>query len=451
MEMPQQALRVPPHSTEAEQSLLGALLLDNTALDKLPVPLQERDFYPFEHRLIFGAVHALVSANKPADITTVHAYLQRMHGDQAADIGTEYLNALAMSVPSASNAPAYAQIVSECSKRRRLITLLDSAVAEAYGAKTADAADVLVDKVVTGMMALQDGRGTDEPQDIGPLASKFSEDLERRADGETDAIATGLLDLDKLTGEGGRRGELWVIGARPSMGKTAFVLSLSRSVGIKHRALMLTQEDSLMSLTQRHVAAAGRVNLAWLRSPKNAPDAMWHGVVQGVGELMPLHLSMDDQGSLKLADVRRKVQQVKRRHGDCAMVVIDYLQLMDGERDNRNQSLGELANGLKAMAKDMNVWVVLLSQLNREADKRKGPPQMSDLRDSGDIEGAADLIGLLHREYMCTHKEADKFEAKLHVCKHKNGPTDTLRFYFDGAHQIFADYAHSTGDDGGDF
>lgn len=449
---PGHALRVPPHSTEAEQSLLGALLVDNAALERLAAPLAEADFYSYEHRLIFGAVHALVSANKPADIITVHAQLQRVHGQAPADlgIGTDYLNALAMSVPSAANAPAYAQIVSECSKRRRLITLLDNAVSEAYAAKAPDAAAALVDGLVTHMMALQDGRGSDEPQDIGPLAAKFIDDLQERADGKTDAIGTGLRDLNKLTGEGGRRGELWVIGARPSMGKTGFVLALCRAVGVHHRALLLTQEDSLLSLMQRHVAAAGRVNLAHLRNPKNAPDSMWEGVTDGVQALTPLLISMDEQSSLKLADVRRKVQQVRRKHGDCAMVVIDYLQLMDGERDNRNHSLGELANGLKNMAKQLNCWVVLLSQLNREADKRSGPPQMSDLRDSGDIEGAADLIGLLHREYMRTHKEADKYEAKLHVCKHKNGPTDTLRFYFDGAHQIFADYAHGAGDERGD-
>jgi replicative DNA helicase len=298
-------------------------------------------------------------------------------------------------------------------------------------------------------MALGDGRRTDEPQDIEPLTAAFIDDLQERADGRTDAIATGLVDLDRLTGEGGRRGELWVVGARPSMGKTAFVLHLCRNVGRMHRVLMLTQEDSLMSLTQRHVAAAGAVNLSHLRNPQRAPDSMWSGVTDGVNVLRELQISMDDQGSLTLADVRRKVQQVKRRHSDCAVVVIDYLQLMNGETDNRNHSLGALANGLKAMAKDLNCWVVLLSQLNREADKRNGPPQMSDLRDSGDIEGAADFIGLLHRQYMRTRKEADKHDAELHVVKHKNGPTGSLKFWFDGARQVFADAAHTGAEEEG--
>lgn len=440
-------LRVPPHSREAEQSLLGALLMDNGALDRMP-PMQGSDFYTWEHRVIFEAIAGLVGANKPADIITVRERLEREHGENAAEITADYLNAMAQLVPSASNAPAYAQIVSQCALRRRVITLLDNVISDAFGAAGEDAGRLLVDKAVTGLMALEDGRTRDEPQDMPPLAARFIEDLERRADGHTDAIGTGLRDLDKLTGEGGRRGELWVIGARPSMGKTAFVLSLCRAVGHSKRVLMLTQEDSLLSLMSRHIAAAGRVNLAHLRNPRNAPSVMWEQVVEGSQALIELQISMDDQSSLKLSDVRRKVQQVRRKHGDCAVVVIDYLQLMDGERDNRNHALGDLANGLKNMAKELNCWVVLLSQLNREADKRSGPPQMSDLRDSGDIEGAADLIGLLHREYMRTRKEADKYEAKLHVCKHKNGPTDTLRFYFDGAHQLFGDYAHAGADEG---
>jgi replicative DNA helicase len=440
-------LRVPPHSREGEQSLLGALLLDNRVFDSIP-PMQGGDFYAWEHRVIFDAIAGLIRANKPADIITVRERLDREHGSGADDITAEYLNAMAQMVPSASNAATYAQIVGQCALRRRVISLLDNVITDAFAAKGEDAGRALVDKAVTGLMALEDGRTRDEPQDMPPLAAKFMEDLERRADGHTDAISTGLHDLNRLTGEGGRRGELWVIGARPSMGKTAFVLSLCRAVGLNKRVLMLTQEDSLLSLMSRHVAAAGAVNLAHLRNPSNAPDAMWGQVLKGTQELIELQISMDDQSSLKLSDVRRKVQQVRRRHGDCAVVIIDYLQLMDGERDNRNHALGELANGLKNMAKELNCWVVLLSQLNREADKRSGPPQMSDLRDSGDIEGAADLIGLLHREYMRTRKEADKYEAKLHVCKHKNGPTDTLRFYFDGAHQRFGDYAHAGSDEG---
>lgn len=436
------ALRVPPHNIEAEQSLLGALLVDNSVLDRLP-PLTDADFYTWECRTVFGAIAALIHAGKPADVVTVHDWLKRKLGDGPQDeLGLDYLNALAVSVPSSTNAGAYAQIVAETSARRSLIALLGDIQSQAYAAKGGSDAEALIDRAVTGLMALQEGSRTDEPADLNALAVTFMDELQARADGHTDAFSTGLRDLDRLTSEGGRRGELWVIGARPSMGKTAFSLSLCRAVGVAHQVLMLTQEDSLGMLTARHVAAAGRVNLAHIRNPRTAPQSMWQGVTDGITELVPLRIAMDDQAGLTLADVRRKVQQVKRKHGDCALVVIDYLQLMDtaGEGDNRNQALGALANGLKRMAKELRCWVVLLSQLNREAEKRKAAPEMADLRDSGDIEGAADLIGMLFRRWKWTQKDDDKHLAEMHVCKQKNGPTDTVRFYFDGATQRFGNW-----------
>jgi len=435
-------LRVPPHSEEAEQSLLGALLIDNGALDRLP-PLTEADFYTWEGRSIFAAMAELIAAGRPADVITVNDQLRKRLGDQADAIGLDYLNALATSVPSSSNAPAYAHIVADVATRRRVIALLGEIQSQAYAAQARDGAEALIDKAVTELMALQEGRRRDEPADLGALAATFIDELQARADGHTDAFSTGLRDLDRLTSEGGRRGELWVIGARPSMGKTAFSLSLSRAVGVGHQVLMLTQEDSLGMLTARHVAAAGRVNLAHIRNPRTAPNSMWQGVTDGVTELVPLRIAMDDQAGLSLADVRRKVQQVKRRHGDCALVVVDYLQLMDcsGEGENRNQALGAISNGLKKMAKDLNCWVVLLSQLSRKADERKAAPEMADLRDSGDIEGAADLIGMLFRRWKWTQKDADKHLAELHVCKQKNGPTDTVRMYFDGATQRFGNWS----------
>jgi replicative DNA helicase len=446
-------LRVPPHSAEAEQSLLGALLVDNGAFDRLPAGLKDADFYTWEGRQIFAVVAELITAGKPADVITVNERLQRKLGEQAEAIGLEYLNALASSVPSASNAPAYAQIVTEGSTRRAVIALLDDIQRQAYAARGADAAASLIDKAVTGLMGLQEGRRTDEPQDLGPLAATFIDELQARADGHTDAFSTGLRDLDRLTSEGGRRGELWVIGARPSMGKTAFSLSLCRAVGVSQQVLMLTQEDSLGMLTARHVAAAGRVNLAHIRNPRTAPNSMWQGVTEGVQELVPLRIAMDDQAGLTLADVRRKVQQVKRKHGDCAMVVIDYLQLMDaaGEGENRSQALGALANGLKKMSKDLRCWVVLLSQLTRKADDRKAAPEMSDLRESGDIEGAADVIGLLYRPYSWTKKDEDKQLTRMHVCKQKNGATGDLPFFFDGARQRFGNWQDAPDEDGGPY
>jgi replicative DNA helicase len=448
-------LRVPPHSLQAEQGLIGGLLCDNSVLDKLP-PMADGDFYTWEHKAIWGAASALVTAGRPADVLTV-AEVLRQRGqaiggsvDEPADSAEAagqtraYLQALLESVPNAAHATEYARLVLESSRRRRVIAAAEALSAQAWGKGQVDT-DAMIDRAVTELLRLQDGQGGYEPQDLQPLSLAFIDALERRASGETDAMPTGLRALDRLTAEGGRRGEVWVVGARPSNGKTAFSLSLCRSVARRNRVLMLTQEDSLQMLTARHVAAAGGVNLADIRNPKHAPDAMWSGVTEGIELLQPLQVSMCDQPSLTLGDVRRHVQHVKRKHRDCAMVVIDYLQLMTGEGDNRNQSLGALANGLKQLAKELNTWVVLLSQLNREADKRTGPPQMGDLRDSGDIEGAADLIMLLRRPYLLSRKEADKPLLEAHVCKHKNGATDSLKFCFDGARQRISDWADEEG------
>jgi replicative DNA helicase len=248
-----------------------------------------------------------------------------------------------------------------------------------------------------------------------------------------------MRDLDKITAGGGRHGELWVIGARPSMGKTALTLTMSRNVAKDRDVLFCSQEDSKDSASSRFVASIGRVSLSHLRDPRNAPESMWGAVSDAVEQMQALRLHIDDQAGLTLLDVRRKIQQVRRR-GGLDLVIIDYLQLMTGEANNRNQELGLIANGLKKTAKDLKVWVILLSQMNREVDKRSGPPQMSDLRDSGDIEGAADFIGLLHRDHMRNPTDENKHHAVLHIAKQKNGPTGMVNMHFDGAYQRFTDW-----------
>ncbi|NKI94730.1 DnaB-like helicase C-terminal domain-containing protein [Rhizobacter sp. SG703] len=425
-----------PHSEEAEHAVLGALLFDNQAFETVSTILKPEHFYQADHRAIYETISELLIAGKLADLVTVH---------DKGDHSMVYLNQLLSCVASGRAAQRHAELLVE-RWREREVMRLGSAVADeiSRGAHAADGkprpVDEVIDQMITKLLALNAVAERNEPRDISELVVNFVDDLIERYEGKTTSIQTGLKDLDHCTAGGGRPGELWVIGARPSMGKTGMVLTLSRNVGRKHQVLMLTQEDSLNSLTARHVAAAGRVNLADLRNPQRAPESMWEGVTEGVEALGKLHIAMDDQAALSIMDVRRKIQQVKRRHKKLSMVVIDYLQLMEGDGSNRNQELGKIANGLKRAAKEFGVWIILLSQMNREADKRTGPPQMSDLRDSGDIEGAADLIGLLHREHRRNPTEANKMHAELHVVKHKNGPTDTLNFTFDGAYQRFTDW-----------
>jgi replicative DNA helicase len=424
-------LRKPPHSAEAEQGVLGALLLDNQAFERVADLLRPEDFYFQDHRAIYATVCALVAANKPADVITVY---------EAGGHDVSLLNALQQSLPSASNARRYAEIVRERALERRLITVADAAVTHAYEGRAS--VELMVDAVVTQLLQLVQAQASEEPRDLAAVLPEWIDALSEQAEGGTPAMATGLIDLDRITGGGIWPGELWVIGARPSMGKSALSLTLARRMAERYSVAFLSQEDSLRTLVSRMVASAGRVNLADIRSPQSVSnaDALWSGVSEGVERLTKLQLRVDDQAGLTLLDVRRKAQQVKRRYGKLHVLLVDYLQLMVGEAETRNRELGDIANGLKKLAKDFGIGVVLLSQLTRKADDRTGPPQMSDLRESGDIEGAADLIGMLYREHMRKPTPENKHYAELHVCKNKNGITDTIPLHFDGAFQRFSSW-----------
>lgn len=432
--------RTPPHSTEAEHAVLGSLLLDNRAFDAVADVLAPERFYFPEHAAIYTTMSRLLLASKPADVVTVF---------EAGGHDLSMLNALAQSMVSVRNARRYAEIVAEHWHRRELqriaLDLHDELMQQ--GSDGAPSFAAVADAAAGKILALCGGAAaSQEPIGIEAAAVRFVDQLNAMADGQVCTIRTGLSDVDEATAGGGRPGELWVIGARPSMGKSAFVQTVALNVSRTQGVLMLTQEDSVETWVSRAVANLGRVNLADLRNPLRAKDAdrMWTGVAEGVDDLPKRALLLDDQGGLSLADVRRKAKQAKRKlNGNLSLVIVDYLQLMSGDGDNRNQMLGHIANGMKALAKELGVWVILLSQLSRKADETSGLPQVSHLRDSGDIEGAADTIGLLHRESQRKKTDENKHWAQLHLAKQKNGPTCTVNLHFDGAFQRFTDWEGS--------
>lgn len=437
-----QGLRVPPHSVEAEQSVLGGLLIDNRAWERVSEVLGEVDFYRHEHRLVFRSMAGMLKAGRPADVVTVFDAL----GDQAATVGgLGYLNALAQSVPSAANVRRYAEIVKTRSVQRQVMALAqDLQGAVAVGMEPAGVA-AAVDAAVTGLLKLLQGAQQQEPELLENLMLHLLDEVQALAEGKRPAISTGFADLDEATAGGGRAGEVWVVGARPSMGKSAFVLTLALLVTAEDWGLVLSQEDSKLTLSQRAVANLGSLNLADLRNPAKVrpedQDRFWSRLVEGAELAKARRMLVDDQGGLGLADVRRKVQQAQRiAGGQLKVVVIDYLQLMTGEKENRNQMLGEICFGLQALAKEFGVWVVLCSQLSRDADKRTGLPHLSDLRDSGDIEAAAHVIALLHREARRKPTPDNKHWAQCEIAKNKNGPTCTVNLFFDGAHQRFGNW-----------
>ena len=433
----------PPKSLEAEQSVLGALLIDNACWDVVGTLLAQADFADLQHRSMWVAIERLVVAGKPADVITVHEALKA--AGRADEDALGYLNAVAMSVPSSTNAKRYAEIVRELSLRRELLKQA-AALADAALDRT-QALEQTLDRSAQSLLAMGQGATTArEPQPLQTVVVRFMDQLNAACEGHNPAIATGLKDLDDRTAGGARRGELWVIGARPSMGKSAMTLTLGLNVARRVVGVLLqSQEDNDTTLMSRAIAHLGRINLADLRNPVACQDParMWGSVTEAVEEMKHWPILIDDQGGLTMADVRRKVLQARRQLGGrLGLVVVDYLQLMSGEGDNRNQMLGAIATGLKTLAKEQNLWVVLLSQLNRKAEERPGVPQLSDLRDSGDIEAAADVILLLHREAM---RKKDlppdwKHYAQVHLAKQKNGPVSVLPLHFNGVHQIFSDW-----------
>jgi replicative DNA helicase len=440
-------LRVPPHSLEAEQGVLGGLLLDNRAFDVVGSLLQAADFYRLEHRTIWANIERMVVANRPADVVTVFDAMHTPGDDDGGRDLMRYLNSLAQSVASAANIKRYAEIVRGRSLLRRLINIGMDLVGGAYGAAADEGAvQALVDAAALQLLDLRQLQGDGEPQVVSDLLPVWLDRLERRAQGENDAIATGLRDVDDQLDGGLRAGELVVLGARPSMGKSAFALTLVRNVAQRGAVAVFSMEDAALMLVTRQVAAIGRVNLADLRNPERArdKDLLWSRVVDGVDGLRGLPIYIDDKPALTAADVRRKALQVRRRVGDkLSLVVVDYLQLMDAEGDTRHRQLDEVAKAMKRLAKELAVPVMLLSQLNREADKANGPPGTHHLRDSGGIEEAADVIGLLWREARAKQETPEnKHRAQIEFTKNKNGRTGTVPLFFDGATQRFED-AHA--------
>ena len=439
---------VPPHSEQLEQSLLGALLVGGAAAWEAAEPvLAGRAVWYFpEHAAIHATIRGLMSRRRPVDVVTVF---------DAGGHELAYLNDLAQCVPAAGSAGYYAARLAELWSRRELLRvaaeLHAAAMAEALGDQVDDVA-AIVDRTAGDLLRLAEGREQRGPVPVREVMEALMQHLEDLVEGRVSMVETGLRDVDAQLGGGIRGGELIVLGARPSMGKSAQAGTIALHVARSWGVLLLTQEDSLATWGSRAVANVARVNLSDLRNPVHAkdPERLWSGLAEAADSLQERALLLDDQAGLTLADVRRKVQQAKRallpkgatQGRPLKLVVVDYLQLMTGDKDNRNQLLGEISNGLKRLAKDEDMTVLLLSQLSRKADEMPMGqlPQMHHLRDSGDIEGAADVVMLLHREAQRRKTGENAQWAQLNVAKNKNGSTGVVNLYFDGAYQRFENW-----------
>ena len=430
-------LRVPPHSIEAESSVLGGLLLDNSAWDRMGDLLVDGDFYRYEHQLIYAAIGALINASKPADVITVFEQLQNQgHADAAGGLG--YLNSLAQYVPSASNIRRYAEIVRERSILRKLVTASDEIATAAFNPK-GRAVDKILDEAEQKIFNIgeEGSRMKQGFQSMDSLVVDLLDRVQEMADNPNDitGVPTGFHDLDKMT-SGLQPGDLVVLAARPSMGKTAFAINIAEHVALNEGlpVAVFSMEMGAAQLAVRVVGSIGRVDQGHLRTGK-LTDEEWPRLTEAIERLRTVSLHIDETPGLTPSELRANSRRLARQCGKLGLIVVDYLQLMSGssgsDGDNRATELGEISRGLKMLAKELQCPVIALSQLNRGVEQRTDKrPMMSDLRESGAIEQDADIIMFIYRDDYYNKDSKDPGVAEIIIGKQRNGPTGTVRLAF---------------------
>jgi replicative DNA helicase len=431
-------LRVPPHSIEAEQSVLGGLLLDNLAWDRAADLLTESDFYRYEHRQIYAAISSLVGGGKPADVVTVNEHLQSL--GRADDCGGQvYLNALAQSVPSAANIRRYAEIVRERAVLRKLIGASDEIATQAFNPQGKPVTQIL-DEAESRIFQIGEEGSRSKQGFIGidklvvQLIDRVTELHENGAE-EVTGVRTGFYDLDRYTA-GLQKGDLLVLAARPSMGKTAFALNMAEHVAVREElpVLVFSMEMGASQLAVRMVGSLGRIDQQHLRTGALRDDE-WTRLTEAVDQLGKVSLFIDETAALNPAELRARARRMARQFGGTlGLIVVDYLQLMSGSAgsdENRATELGEISRGLKALAKELQCPVLALSQLNRSVESRNDKrPMMSDLRESGAIEQDADVIMFIYRDDYYNKDSKEPGVAEIIIAKQRNGPVGTLKLTF---------------------
>nr|WP_315467136.1 replicative DNA helicase [uncultured Undibacterium sp.] len=402
-----------PRNIEAEQSVLGALLLDNDSIERLG-DLRNEHFYRGEHRAIFDEIVKQISNGKTCDVISVFEVLQSKVEDCLV-----YLNQLAQNTPSSANIARYAEIVRDKAIKRGLISL--GRKIEETTIASAEGGSVLVDQFSSALEKLAQARVKQEPVKARDDLVKHIEEIELRMSGGTKAISTGYPDVDQKMSGGIRAGELIVLAARPKMGKTAMALNIALNIAAEYSVLILSMEMPRSQLHDRNLAVLGKIPLSNLLMPNQMTETDWTSLTSAIQKMENMNLFLDDQGGLRLLDVRMKAKTVKRKHG-LDVLVIDYLQLMDGDGDNRNSQIEQITRGLKALAKELGIGIILLSQLNRDLEKRPNKrPQPSDLRDSGAIEQDADAVIFLYRDEVYNPDSMDKGICEVDVALCRQG------------------------------
>jgi replicative DNA helicase len=446
IELPGQAReleRTPPQDINAEQSVLGGMLLSKDAIADVVETLHGNDFYRPAHQTIFDVVLDLYGRGEPADAVTVAAELAK-RGEIARIGGAPYLHTLISSVPTAANAGYYAKIVAERAILRRLVEAGTRIVQLGYSG-VGNEVDDIVDRAQAAIYDVTERRQSEDYSILESLLQPTMDEIEasgHRGGGLT-GVPTGFADLDSLT-NGLHPGQLIVIAARPAVGKSTMALDIARAASIRHNqtSVLFSLEMSKHEITMRLLSAEARIPLQTMRTGQMRDDD-WVKLTRRLGEMASAPLYIDDSPNLTMMEIRAKSRRLKQRN-ELRLVIVDYLQLMTSHSkvENRQQEVSQISRSLKLLAKELEVPVIALSQLNRGPEQRNDKrPQLSDLRESGAIEQDADVVILLHREDMYERESPRAGEADLIVAKHRNGPTSTIVVAFQGHYSRFVDMA----------
>lgn len=433
-------LFIPPHSTEAEQSVIGGLLLaGESAWDRIADIVSEADFYRDDHRRIFSHIRKLVETGRPADVVTIYESIEKANEvDQTG--GLAYLGEIANATPSAANIRRYAEIVAENARLRAFIVFAGEIQAIAMSSGKTSAQD-RIDDAIGRLMALSESVVVkDEPRAVSEIMGDVINQIEARMErgGSISGLSTGFSDVDALL-DGLKNGDLVIIGGRSSMGKTAIALNIAENVALDGKpVLIFSMEMGDTQLVSRAISSIGRIESKALASG-NMKDEDWDRVTVASSKLHEAPLYIDQSTSLSVGQMRARARRQKRKNG-LSLVVIDYLQLMGGQGNNRNEQLGDITRSLKLMARDLNVPVICLSQLSRKcedrADKR---PMLSDLRESGSIEQDADVVMMMFREDYYDPESPYAGMAECLIRKNRMGPCGEVKLIFQKEYSRFCD------------
>lgn len=450
-------IKLPPHSVEAEQSVLGGLLLESAALDKIIDLISDSDFYRQEHRLIYRQIVRLSEQAKPVDVITVAEALENA-GELGKAGGLPYLGSLAQNVPSAANIRRYGEIVRERSIMRKLVEVGSEIAGSAYNPTGRDAAQLL-DEAERKVFEIAEAgsKGKQGFFSMPPLLTQVVERIEtlygRENHSEVTGISTGFVDLDRKT-SGLQPGDLIIVAGRPSMGKTAFSVNIAENIALDGKPVAIySMEMGAAQLVMRMLGSVGRLNQHDLRTG-HLQDDDWGRLTHALGRLNDAPVFIDETPGLSALELRARSRRLHRQQGELGLIVVDYLQLMSGNAgkasENRATEISEISRSLKALAKELHVPVIALSQLNRSLEQRPNKrPVMSDLRESGAIEQDADLILFIYRDEVYNPDSPDKGKAEIIIGKQRNGPIGMVPVAFRGEYTRFENLAHGEGYAGG--